>query len=149
RIDALQSRERLLLFVTALVALYFLWDALLLRDQLAERGRLKQAIAAVETQQVAETARQEMLRKQLSEDPNNRERARLARYQAEIGRIDEVLKEKTLEFISPRQMVEALKSLIEKEPGLKLLSLETTGPEVPTVTDDLKEGSNASGAGED
>lgn len=149
RIDALQYRERLLLFITVLVAMYFLWDSLLLHDQLAERGRLKQDIATVETQQVAETARQEMLRKQLSEDPNDRERARLARYQAEIGRIDAVLKEKTLEFISPRQMVEALKSLIEKEPGLKLLSLETTGPEVPSVTDDSKESAKASGAADD
>lgn len=149
RIDALQSRERLLLFITVLVALYFLWDSLLLRDQLAERGRLNQAIATVETQQVAETARQEMLRKQLSEDPNDRERARLARYQAEIGRIDAVLKEKTLEFISPRQMVEALKSLIEKEPGLKLLSLETTGPEVPSLADSVKQSGKASEAAED
>jgi MSHA biogenesis protein MshJ len=133
RIDALQPRERLLLFVTVVVVLFVLWDSLLLRDQLAGRERLNQEFAAAETQHVAETARQDMLRKQLSEDPNERERARLARYQAEIARIDEVLKEKTLEFISPRQMVGALKSLIEKEPGLQLVSLETTGPDVPSV----------------
>lgn len=149
RIDALQYRERLLLFMTVLVALFFFWDSLVLRDQLAERDRLKQAIAAVETQHVAETARQEMLRKQLSEDPNERERARMERYQAEIARIDEVLKEKTLEFISPRQMVDALKSLIEKEPGLELASLETTGPEVPSVTESSKQAGNTSEVVED
>lgn len=146
RIDALQYRERLLLFVTVVAALFVLWDSLLLSDQLAERERLSQAVAGVETQNAAETARQEMLRKQLNEDPNDRERARMERYRAEIARIDEVLKEKTLEFISPRQMVDALKSLIEKEPGLKLVSLETFGPDVPTLEGHSDEAADATKA---
>lgn len=148
RIDGLQYRERLLLFITVVIALLFLWDSVLLHGQLAERGRLKQAIASVETQHAAETARQKMLQQQLNEDPNDRERARLARYQAELGRIDDVLKARTLEFISPRQMVGALKSLIEKEPGLKLVSLETTGPEVPVPAENSQETLEASKAGD-
>lgn len=143
RIDALQPRERLLLFITGVVVLFILWDSLLLSDQLAGRKRLNQELATVETQHGAETARQDMLRRQLSEDPNERERMRLERYRAEIARIDEVLKEKTLEFISPRQMVEALESLIKKEPGLKLVSLESTGPDVPTVAVNVGEAGNA------
>ncbi|HEX7026711.1 MAG TPA: hypothetical protein VF268_05675 [Gammaproteobacteria bacterium] len=143
RIDALQPRERLLLFITGVVVLFILWDSLLLSDQLAGRKRLNQEFATVETQYAAETARQEMLRKQLSEDPNERERARLERYRAEIARIDDVLKEKTLEFISPPQMVDALKSLIEKEPGLQLVSLESTGPDVPSVAVDVDEAATA------
>jgi MSHA biogenesis protein MshJ len=129
RIDRLQHRERLLLFITLIVVLMFVWDTAILRDQLDERSRINSQNAEITPRLQAETARQQALTASLSQDPNQREKARLERYTAEISGMEATLKTKTVEFISPRQMVEVLENLIRREPGLQLVSLETLPPE--------------------
>lgn len=143
RIDNLQYRERLLLFITLIVALLFVWESAILRDQLDERTRLVRQNADIQTQSSAETARQQALTASLAEDPNQREKARLERYTAEINSLDEMLKNKTVEFILPRQMVEVLEKLIRREHGLQLVRLETTPPETPEFHDATTASSDA------
>lgn len=131
RINALSYRERILLVATAAAAMLFLWDAALLRDQLTRRSAMQSELTTLEAEKAAATALQASLAQNLQLDPNQQEKARLERYTQEINRIDEVLKSKAVEFITPQQMVEVLKALIDKEPGLQLTRLESTGPALP------------------
>jgi MSHA biogenesis protein MshJ len=128
RINALSYRERLLVAATTAVLALFLWDAVLLRDQLAHRTATQTGLQALEAEKTAANALQASLTQTLQLDPNEQERLRLERYTGEISRIDEILKSKTIEFVSPQQMVEVLKALIDQEPGLQLTRLESTGP---------------------
>jgi MSHA biogenesis protein MshJ len=128
RINALSYRERVMVAATALVATLFLWDSMLLQGQLAHRSGVQKELNALQAEKAAATALQAGLTETLQLDPNEQEKIRLERYNQEINRIDEILKSKTLEFVSPQQMVEVLKALIDKEPGLQLTRLESTGP---------------------
>jgi MSHA biogenesis protein MshJ len=120
-----------LLAATTAVAVLFLWDSLLLHGQLQRRATVQTELRTLETEKVTLAAQQTSLTHTLQLDPNEQEKIRLDRYTQEINRIDEILKSKTLEFVSPQQMVEVLKALIDKEPGLQLTRLESTGPISP------------------
>jgi MSHA biogenesis protein MshJ len=128
RINALSYRERILLAATTAVAVLFLWDSLLLHGQLQRRATVQTELRTLETEKVTLAAQQTSLTHTLQLDPNEQEKIRLDRYTQEINRIDEILKSKTIEFVSPQQMVEVLKALIDQEPGLQLTRLESTGP---------------------
>lgn len=141
RINALSYRERILLAATSAVAVLFLWDSMLLQGQLQRRAAVQTELRALETEKAAASTLQASLTQALQQDPNEQEKVRLERYTKEINRIDEILKSKTLEFVSPQQMVEVLKALIDKEPGLQLTRLESTGPVSP-----LNEGSDKNAA---
>lgn len=131
RINALSYRERVLLAATAAVAMLFLWDGMLLRGQLERRAAIQAELKTLETEKSTANTVQASLTQALQLDPNEQEKIRLERYTQEINRLDEILKSKTIEFVSPQQMVEVLKALMDKEPGLKLTRLESTGPVSP------------------
>jgi MSHA biogenesis protein MshJ len=59
--------------------------------------------------------------------------------------MDATLKAKTLEFFSPQQMVEVMKKLIDQDPGLRLLRLESTGPEAPLQEEKLADAADTAG----
>lgn len=131
RINALSYRERVLLAATTAVAMLFLWDSVLLRSQLERRAAIQAELRTLETEKSAASTVQASLTEALRLDPDEQEKVRLERYTQEINRLDEVLKSKTIEFVSPQQMVEVLKALMEKEPGLQLTRLESTGAVSP------------------
>lgn len=131
RINALSYRERILAAATTGIVLLFLWDGMLLHDQLERRAALRNEVGALQAEKTAADSMQASLEQSLRQDPNEQEKNRLELYTQEINRIDEVLKTKTVEFVSPQQMVEVLKALIDKEPGLQLTRLESTGPVSP------------------
>jgi MSHA biogenesis protein MshJ len=130
-LNGLVFRERVLLTVTGLIAIWFVWNQMFLEGQTQQRKTLQSGLKTVETQMLAENARQQQLQQALQMDPNQQEKIRLERYTQEIGKMDEALKAKTLEFITPQQMVEVMKKLIGQEPGLQLVRLESTGPDKP------------------
>jgi MSHA biogenesis protein MshJ len=140
RINALSYRERVLVALTVAVTLLILWDSMLLRGQLERRAAVQAELRTLQTEKTAADAMQASLAQALQLDPDEQEKNRLERYTQEIDRLDEILKSKTIEFVSPRQMVEVLKALMDKEPGLQLTRLESTGPIAPHV---MGEGSPA------
>jgi MSHA biogenesis protein MshJ len=135
RIDALNDRERMVVAFTTGVLLLFLWDSMLLSSQLGRRAALRAELNALETEQTVVGAQRDQLTQTLQLDPNAQEKMRLDRYTQEINRIDEILKTKTVEFVTPQQMVEVLETLIDKEPGLQLTGLESIDPSKPLEKD--------------
>ncbi|MBN1378525.1 MAG: hypothetical protein JXA04_04765 [Gammaproteobacteria bacterium] len=145
RINALSVRERVVLTITLLVAIFFVWGALLMDQQIAEIQNIRKEIGQQSSSITSMQLVQKSMVEQLASDPNKAEQIRLDRYLAEAARIDKELREQTLEFISPQQMIDVLKDLIQKESGLRLVSLESVKPEDP-LADMEKElaGSNTS-----
>lgn len=131
RINALTVRERIILAVTLLVALLFAWNALLMDGQIADIKKISKEISQLSSDLASKQVIQTTITEQLANDPNRAEQIRLERYLSEAERIDTELREQTLEFISPQQMVDVLKDLIQQERGLRLVSLESIKPEDP------------------
>jgi MSHA biogenesis protein MshJ len=131
RINALSYRERIMVAFTTGVLLLFFWDSMLFASQLARRSALQAELTVLEAEQIAAATQRDQLTQTLQLDPNAQEKTRLERYTQEINRIDEILKTKTVEFVTPQQMVEVLETLIDKEPGLRLVSLESIDPSRP------------------
>ncbi len=131
RIDLLTIRERAIIAVTLVVAVVFIWTALLMDQQIADlkasRKQVSQQTTVIKNMQQV----QKNLTGKLNADPNHAEQVRLERYLNEAKRIDKELREQTLEFISPKRMVEVLRDVIRQEGGLRLVSLESIDPEDP------------------
>jgi MSHA biogenesis protein MshJ len=96
-----------------------------LADISATRKKIEQLSTEIQNLHVV----QKMLTEKLSTDPNKAEQIRLERYRSEAERIDDELRQQTLEFISPQEMIEVLRGLIRKESNLRLVSLESIQPE--------------------
>jgi MSHA biogenesis protein MshJ len=138
RINALTDRERMIVAFTTGVLLLFLWDSILLSSQLGRRTALQAELTTLEAEQMVADTQRNQLTETLQLDPNAQEKMRLDRYTQEITRIDEILKTKAVEFVTPQQMVEVLETLIDKEPGLQLISLESIDPSRPLENGDAR-----------
>jgi MSHA biogenesis protein MshJ len=148
RVDALTVRERAIIAVTLVVATLFVWSELVLSDQMAQRRQAEREVTQLRGEVATLTAEQARLQQRQNQDPNRDLEVRLERYQKEIERVDRLLEEQTLEFISPRQMVVVLKSMIQKEKGLRLVRVESMEPVDPVAALSRGDGEEDAGNGE-
>lgn len=131
KIDALSTRERVIIAITLFVALSFIWSTYVVDKQIISFKSTMGELEKITTGITIETAKQQQLNKAISDDPNIANKLKLERYQQEIERIDALLKEQTYDFISPQQMVGVLRSLVKQESRLQLVELATRGPYDP------------------
>lgn len=146
RLDAMTTRERVIIAMTLIVATLFLWSELVLNGQLEQRRQAAGQVSELRGEIAAKEAEQVQLKEQLARDPNRELQVRLQRYREEIERVDGLLEEQTLEFISPRQMVFVLKSMVQEEAGLRLVRMESFEPVDPVIV--LNEGGDQAANGE-
>jgi len=133
RIEALEAsvdqrtpRERLLLVGALAVVLLLAWDVAV-RAPLAEQRRADQRRIEQLTGQIDSfNASIAQLRHELGESGGE---SVLEQLQGQIRRVDEVLAERTLRVISPRQMVTVLRDMLGDASGLSLMALRNLGSE--------------------
>ena len=123
-LESVSARERALILVATMGAIFVLWDGLMLRPtqstnevQGARKSTLDNQLAALELK--AETAK---LR--LAMDPHARHRERLTSLEEELSRIDEQLKTQTEGIVPPDEMAELVERLLLKQGNVKLIPLE-------------------------
>lgn len=132
RVNALSLRERALAFGTALVVLFFTWQ-LLLYDPLLSRSAALRADVQGLTAEVDSLQQQQVLfERQAAQDPAEQRRRRIEERSAELALLDGQLRERTAELVTPAEMVRVLEHLLERDSGLKLLRMETTGA-IPAI----------------
>jgi MSHA biogenesis protein MshJ len=83
----------------------------------AQIAELNATLALLDSQAEAIKARGQ-------EDPDQEQNARLGQLQSEIARLDQRLKESTVDLISPRDMAEVLRALLIRQEGMRLVRLE-------------------------
>lgn len=123
-IDGRSLSERRLLSAASVIVLATAWFALLqapLRQQLEST---RQELVAAGHELAAERAGFEEMQRLLQNDPHAQRRAQLERTRQELQRLDTVLAERALKIVSPTQMVQALRDVLERQRGLRLQSLE-------------------------
>lgn len=123
-----KTRERALWFFIVLGAVVLLLDTLLLEDQRAEIATQEQRIEQIE-QQIGElVTEQRRLSGAVGEDPNEIARRAISAREETLAELKTELAQRFEEFISPEQMQQVLRSLVQASDGVSLLYLESEQP---------------------
>lgn len=140
RIDAMSLRERALIFVTVLVALYFVAANMLFGPVNAEKDRFQNQV----NQKRMETrALEAQIQAILADDDQNSEtakRKKIAALQESVNTMDAELAKVTAGLVSPKEMARLVEQMLLKNRGLRVMKVESL-PATP-----LLEGGATAGA---
>ena len=132
RIDAMELRERALIFVTVLVVVYFAAVNLLFGPINAEKDRLqKQVNEKREQTRLLEVQLQELLAGG-AHDPNSVKRQKLTSLQENLHQMDASLVEATAGLVPPKEMTRLVEQMLAKNRGLQVIKVESL-PATPLV----------------
>lgn len=129
RIDGMTLRERLMLFLSTVAILFMLWNNLFLstidlqldREVKTMEGMQKE-IGRLQGEVTATIERSRF-------DPNTEQRTRLARYQQQVGAVEQAIRSAIQGLIDPQQMVRVLEQVLNRNTDLRLLSISNLGSE--------------------
>lgn len=121
-------RERLLIFVTAIVVVAFLWHQLIFQGQQKQTHSLKSRIASTKEEITSLQQKKAKLLEQVQEEEQKRLRQKMEELREEIAQLDRELREKSSELISPRRMAEQLRSVLQKSTDLELTRMANSPP---------------------
>lgn len=125
KFEALNKRERWLVFAALLFVVYSLLNALLLSPVLTKNKTLSTQISGDQTQLQALQQQIASMNSQPVFDPDAANKQRILDLTAELKTLDSQLNEMRTTLISPEQIPELLRSILKKNGKLKLLSLKT------------------------
>ncbi len=128
RIDALSLRERTLLTLTVLAVLFGLWYAVLYEPLVTRASDATSSLSQVQRRFQQTTQKLQQLVPEQGASPDAKARKQLAALKAEIAGNEKTLEAITAALIPPQRMGEVLKTLLLREPGLKLVSVESHPP---------------------
>lgn len=117
-------RERIMLFVCALVVVFFLWNLMVLQPFDKHRKQLRNKGSQIQLQLSELDAREQVVEARRNFDPDRENRQRMKILQAEVDKFRVQLAENVVNLISPQEMPELLKELLKRQKKLHLISLE-------------------------
>ena len=125
RIDALATRERVLVFGALIVVVGGLMLSLLVSPAQQLLTQLQREERAAEGR-IAEMQLQiDQLAQRAAIDPDEENRRALQRLRDQVDGVNRELREKTLEFISPAQMARVVEDLVSQTTGLELVAVQS------------------------
>jgi MSHA biogenesis protein MshJ len=144
RIDALTLRERLLMLAAMLFVLFSLWNLLLMQPLHAKQTAIQKQIGQLHQQidSLNTAIRTSVVASQ--RDPNAAIRAQIEQVNHQIDSLDKQLKEATGGLVEPKEMAPLLEEVLNKQHGLKLISIHSEPPQ-PLLKNDLTNPDTKSG----
>mgnify|MGYP000241009958 CR=1 FL=1 len=131
----LTIREQYLIFLTGLVAVFFIIFYLFIDTQLADNKKSAQQIKRLQSSNRTLKISTTEIQAALLRDPNEDVRKKIAQHEAKLAKVDAKLLMLTSDLISPVQMRYALLDLLKFEKGVSLLSFELLGAQ-PLLTNE-------------
>ncbi len=131
RIDAMSLRERALIFITLLVALYFLAANVLFGPVNAEKDRLQQQVNLKRAETQALEAQVQAL-VTTGQVPEAAKRQKLAALRENLKTMDSELVRVTAGLVPPKEMARLMEQMLLKNRGLQVLKVESL-PAAPLV----------------
>lgn len=123
RFDALNLRERALVFVGVVVGVALIYDALALQPLEARKKRLERQI--VEARQNIKVADALLQAQTAYADPNGVKRSYRDALRAQLEEIDQSIQGLQRELVPPERMAKLLEEMLRRSRGLQLVSLRT------------------------
>lgn len=125
KFEALNKRERWLVFGALLFVTYAVINALLLGPVLTKQKALFNEISADQAQALTLKQQLVILNSQNVTDPDAQNKQRIAELQSKLQQLEMQLSGMQTTLISPEKMPELLRSLLKKNGKLKLIELKT------------------------
>jgi MSHA biogenesis protein MshJ len=125
KFEQLNSRERGLVLLVALVLIYGLWSISLGSLQDAGQRKLHTQLSQLELDLQAQTQQLTELQARQGIDPDAELRRQLAQTKLDIQRIDNQLSGLSVGLIPAQELAKVLEGVLVQSKSLKLLSLET------------------------
>lgn len=122
-IDAMALRERAMFFGAVALVTMTLMQVFLLNPVLSRRNQLAAQIAQQQEETKAIQAQVEALVRPGLQDPNVLNREKIKSLREQMAQYDRQFEERQQQFVPPKKMASMLRSLVEKNPKLQLLSL--------------------------
>jgi len=135
----LTIREQYLIFLTGLVAIFFIIFYLFIDAKMIENKKSAQQIVRLQSSNQSLKISTIEMQAALQRDPNEDTRNKIAQYEAKLAKVDEKLLTLTSDLISPVQMRYALLDLLKLERGVSLLSFELLGAQPLLSNESSKE----------
>ncbi len=129
RIDALSLRERLLLLAAALFVLFSAWNFLLIQPLDKQQAAAQKQIAMLHKQVDALNTAIRTSVEASTRDPNAILRQQITQTRHQISTLDASLREATGGLVDPKDMAPLLEQVLEKQHGLRLVSIHSQPPE--------------------
>ena len=144
-IDQRSPRERIMVFVAVLAVVIFASYAFYFNPQNLKRAGIENQITELKATLATLDSQAEAIKAKAKVDPDREQRARLQQLQTDLDRLNSRLKDLTIDLISPRDMAEVLRSLLLRQEGMRLLSLENLPAEDLLPTADNESVKNGAG----
>jgi MSHA biogenesis protein MshJ len=125
KIDAMSKRERVLVFVTVVILVLSLLNALLLDPLFARQKSLRQQISQQQQQMNEIQSQIAVLLQENSPNSNSPQRNQLRQLMQEIAEGNAFLNSKRESLVPPEKMAEHLRQLLNRNNSLHLVSLQT------------------------
>lgn len=145
KFDKLTLRERVLILVSVLFVVLFLWKILFLDGHMRESSRLRKSIGAAEKANEELRGQEKLLLERASFDPDKENRKRFKELRQALAGLDSKFRKATSELVPPRQMPPLLEDLLRKQKGLRILRVEK--PRTCSSQSPYRRGRGAGGGG--
>lgn len=124
RIDALSLRERAILLMVSLLVLFMLADQLFISPSLKTLRQERVQIADLQSKLSALEVRTAQLGSEQN-DPLQNRKTRIAELEAQLSAQGARFEEQLGRLVHPQQAAQLLRDILRKEPGLRLLNLDS------------------------
>jgi len=135
KIDALSMRERLLIFITALVMIAVLWHTLLMQPLAQRADQTRTQLTQLE-ERIADANRN--LEDQIMQlaGGGDEQRLRIASLRRRIDEINATLGNHAAELIDPSEMAQVLEGVLKEQSRLALVRIRNTTPDPLSADED-------------
>lgn len=128
-IDALNLKERAGFLIAIIIAIFLVWDQLLLTP-LEQQGKLLQIQVKKQSKDLARIRdQQKQIIDRSVEDPNEQNNKQILALNKAMESLDARLREMTVDLISPQQMAKVLEEVLTRETDLRLISVKSLPPQ--------------------
>jgi MSHA biogenesis protein MshJ len=124
RIDARNTRERALIFISTIALAGVLLDTFLLAPTLTERKRIIQQTLTDQAEIGNMTAQMMALARSKGADPDVALRARLAEFEGRMSELQRQVDAQSTELVSPEKMAAVLEKILASSPMLQLVEVK-------------------------
>ena len=125
RIDAMSLRERALVFITALVAVYFIAVNLLFGPVNVEKDQLQKKLDQVREETRMMDAQIQNMLGNGANDPGAAKRQKITALQEDLRQMDVSLTRVTAGLVPPKEMTRLVEQMLLKNRGLQVVKVES------------------------
>lgn len=135
-IDTLSIRERGILLLALIIAVFLIWDRVLLDPMDKQAKELKVKLKKQNKDLVRVRAQQQQVLERSAANPDAENLKQIAALKKVMQELDVKLQGMTVDLITPRQMATVLEEVLTRETDLQLVSVESLPPLALTDTED-------------